>query len=279
MPPVSHFISTIESADATFEQRLDAARALASEGDPRATATDRVIIPEGAFAMGEQARPVKLGAFAIDRFPVTVAAYAVFVEAGGYGDPRFWSSDGWAWRKDNAIDKPRFWGEDEWRAYLVPNHPVVGVSFYEAEAYALFRGARLPSEAEWEKAARGTDGRRYPWGNEWRDDACGMRGVGPRSTIPIGTFPMGQSPYGVRDLVGCVWQWCADPFLGWGRSADDDERADDTLPSAARTPPSSRTTCGGAWNTLQWSVSCLGRNGYPMAARFSNLGFRCVAPA
>lgn len=274
MPPVAHLISTIESADATLAQRLEAAHALASEGDPRATAVDRVIIPSGQFAMGEPPRQVQLAAYVIDRFPVTVAAYAAFIEAGGYREPRFWSPEGWAWREEGAIEKPRFWGEDEWRAYLVPNHPVVGVSYYEAEAYAAFGGARLPSEAEWEKAARGADARKYPWGNDWRDDACGMRGVGPRTTVPIGVFPKGQSPYGLRDLVGCVWQWCSDPFLGWGASADDDERA--TAPPA---PPSRRTTCGGAWNTLQWSVSCLGRNGYPMTARFSNLGFRCVAPA
>jgi iron(II)-dependent oxidoreductase len=106
-----------------------------------------------------------------------------------------------------------------------------------------------------------------------------MRGVGPRTTVPIGVFPKGQSPYGVRDLVGCVWQWCADPFFGWGGNADDDERAADTLLSATRAGPTRQMTCGGAWNTLQWSVSCLGRNGYPMTARFSNLGFRCVTTA
>jgi formylglycine-generating enzyme required for sulfatase activity len=276
MPPADPFIATIESADATLAERLEAARGLAQEGDARATAIDRVIVPAGAFAMGDPARQVQLGAFAIDRFPVTVAAYAAFIAAGGYADARFWIPEGWAWRKESAIEKPRFWDEEEWRAYLLPNHPVVGVSFYEAEAYAAFHGARLPTEAEWEKAARGTDGRKYPWGNEWRDDACGMRGVGPRTTVPIGVFPKGESPYGVRDLVGCVWQWCVDPFLGWGGHADDDERAMDTLPSATRTTHSRRTTCGGAWNTLQWSVSCLGRNGYPTTARFSNLGFRCV---
>lgn len=264
-------MSIIENAAASLEERIEAAHALAAEGDPRAAATDRVTIPSGAFVMGEPGRRVELGAYAIDRFPVTVAAYAEFVAARGYAESRFWSDAGWAWRQEGGIDKPRFWNEDEWRAYLVPNHPVVGVCFYEAEAYAQFRGTRLPTEAEWEKAARGTDGRKYPWGQSWRDDACGMRGVGPRSTVPIGLFPQGKSPYGVFDLVGCVWQWCRDPFVGWGGSADDADAADDSA------SPARRTTCGGAWNTLQWSVSCLGRNGYPVTARFSNLGFRCVA--
>jgi formylglycine-generating enzyme required for sulfatase activity len=151
----------------------------------------------------------------------------------------------------------------------LPNHPVVGVSFFEAEAYAAFRGARLPTEAEWEKAARGTDARKYPWGTEWQADACGMRGVGPRSTVPIGVFPKGASPYGVRDMVGSVWQWCTDPFVGWRAGG-----GEEALPAEQAEPR--RTTCGGAWNTLQWSVTCVSRNGFPKDARFSNLGFRCV---
>jgi formylglycine-generating enzyme required for sulfatase activity len=168
---------------------------------------------------------------------------------------------------------PRFWGEAEWAAYLVPNHPVVGVSYFEAEAYAAFIGGRLPTEAEWEKAARGVDARKYPWGSDWIDDACGMRGVGPRSTVPVGVFPKGASPYGVRDMVGSIWQWCTDPFRGWRAEggASSDDGADRDEGAVAK-----RTTCGGAWNTLQWSVSCTSRNGYPPSARFSNLGFRCV---
>jgi formylglycine-generating enzyme required for sulfatase activity len=271
MPEVTELLSTIESRERPLDERIAAAHVLASRGDDRATAVDRVIVPAGAFAKGDPARREELGAYAIDRYPVTVAAYAAFIHRGGYDERRYWSAVGWAWREEGAIDRPRFWGEDAWRAYLVPNHPVVGVSFYEAEAYAAFRGARLPTEAEWEKAARGVDGRRYPWGNDWLDDACGMRGIGPRSTVPIGVFPKGASPYGVRDLVGCIWQWCTDPFVGWGDTsgADDDDAANTA--QVAR-----RTTCGGAWNTLQWSVSSVGRNGYPVTARFSNLGFRCV---
>src|SRR6185503_7478761 len=103
--------------------------------------------------------------FLIDRAPVTVGAYAAFIEAGGYEDRSLWSRAGWAFRTRVDLTKPRFWGEEEWAAYLVPTHPVVGVSAYEAEAYAAFSGGRLPTEIEWEKAARGTDGRRYPWGN------------------------------------------------------------------------------------------------------------------
>ena len=264
-------IEIIESSHSDLDRRIEAGHALARMGDPRAARVDCVRVEEGTFIMGDPGRDVHVAAYAIDRYPVTVAAYAAFVDGGGYNDLSLWSREGWAWRSAENVDKPRFWGDDAWRVYLTPNHPVVGVSFYEAEAYAAYRRARLPSEAEWEKAARGTDGRKYPWGNDWIEGACGMRGVGPRSTIPIGTFPKGQSPYGVRDLVGCVWQWCIDPFLGWGGSGDDGEDGPSDTPAARR------TTCGGAWNTLQWSVSCLGRNGFPPTARFSNLGFRCVS--
>jgi formylglycine-generating enzyme required for sulfatase activity len=263
----NRLMATIESAHATLDERIGAAHALAAIGDPRVLLPNAVPIPAAPSVVGRAG----LQRYAIDRFPVTVAAYATFIDAGGYRDPSYWSDAGWAWRKSLAIEQPRFWGEKEWAAYLVPNHPVVGVSFYEAEAYAAFRGARLPTEAEWERAAGGTDGRKYPWGNDWREDACGMRGVGPRSTVPVGVFPKGASPYGVRDMVGCVWQWCVDPFLGWGGSpeprASGDMEADE---------PVRRTTCGGAWNTLAWSVTCQSRNGYPSSARFSNLGFRCV---
>src|SRR5262249_29719666 len=188
-----------------------------------------VLIPEGRFTYRKEPREgagprgtgieVFVSAFEIDRYPVTVAAFGEFLDAGGYREQRLWTERGWAGRTPERIEPPRFWGEEEWAAYLVPNHPVVGVSAHEAEAYATFRGARLPTEAEWEKACRGTDARSYPWGDTWCDDACAMRGVGPRGTLPIGVFPRGTSPFGAMDLVGCVWQWCADV-------ADDDAAID-----------------------------------------------------
>ncbi len=194
------------------------------------------------------------------------------IAAGGYRERRHWSRAGWAWRTRERIDRPRFWAEAEWAAYLAPNHPVVGVSVYEAEAYAAFRGARLPTEAEWEKACRGTDGRRYPWGDAWVEDACGQRTYGPRGTVPIGSYPRGVSPYGLYDMVGCVWQWCAD-------AADEDAETDDEDPFVDPEDydeATERVTRGGGWNNLRWSISCTSRNGFPPIARFSNLGFRCV---
>ena len=281
------------SGSPLLDERIRAGEELAKLGDPRATAIDRVPIPAGPFLFGgvdlsahggpdhahdegslagAPPRRVHLSAYRIDRYPVTVAAYAEFLEAGGYRERRFWSRAGWAWKARDHIDRPRFWGEAEWAAVLVANHPVVGVSAYEAEAYAAFRGARLPTEAEWEKACRGSDGRRYPWGNNWIDDACGRRGLGPRGTVAIGTYPKGASPYGVFDLLGCVWHWCAD-------AADDDADPEDEDPFVDPDDYDSdthRVTRGGGWNNLEWSISCTSRNGFPPGARFSNLGFRCA---
>jgi iron(II)-dependent oxidoreductase len=274
-------LSLLQSSAGELDARIAAGHRLAELGDPRAVAIDRVLIPAGAFVFrggrGDTGttpgREVEVSAFRIDRFPVTVAAYAEFVEAGGYRERRHWSRAGWRWRSSERITCPRFWGEAEWAAYLVPNHPIVGVSVHEAEAYASFRSARLPTEAEWEKACRGRDGRCHPWGEEWRDGVSGNRGIGPRSTVPIGTYPGGASPYGVVDLVGSVWQWCRDAADIEADLEDEDpfvdpEGYDDDAP---------RVTKGGGWNNLPWNVCCTSRNGYPPGARFSNLGFRCAA--
>jgi gamma-glutamyl hercynylcysteine S-oxide synthase len=278
-------MAILGSEEASLHERIAAGEAWARLGDERATAIDRVLIPAGPFLYqggalddgGLEAAPrtIHISAFRIDRFPVTVAAYAEFIAAGGYEDKKLWSKAGWSFRTRAGLEQPRFWGDEAWAAYLKPNHPVVGVSAYEAEAYAAFRGARLPTEAEWEKAARGTDGRRYPWGDVWLDDACGSRTVGPRGTVPIGCFPKGRSPFGLYDVVGCVWQWCADVADEEAPVSDRDPFVDpDEYDDAEK-----RVTRGGGWNNLQWSISCTSRNGYPPMAQFSNLGFRCATSA
>ena len=186
----------------------------------------------------------------IDADLVTVADFRVFVEAGGYDDAPLWTPAGWAWRCKAHIDAPRFWDEPQWAAYLAPDHPVVGVSAFEAEAFASYRDARLPSEGAWEGACRCGDQRKFPWGNDWDDGACAHRDAGPRCTSPVGCYARGTTPSGVRDLCGSVWQWTQT------------ERGD------------RRVVCGGAWNNLRRDIGCHARNAYPPSARFSNLGFR-----
>jgi iron(II)-dependent oxidoreductase len=145
---------------------------------------------------------------------------------------------------------------------------VVGVSWFEAESYARFADARLPTEAEWEHAARGEDGRRYPWGEEWDASRAAARG-GPRRTLPVGCFPSGRSPHGLLDAAGNVWEWVADLFdpglyrRMLGGSA------------VAPHPPSDlRVARGGAWNAHPPQLRCANRNAWPPDARFSNIGFR-----
>ncbi len=277
----------IERSDLPLQNRISLAERLGELGDPRAD--EWVEVPGGVFTMGTDAaedpgqkahespriRP-DLSHFEIMRTPVTVAQFKGFVEAGGYGQRRHWSEEGWAYCTEARVALPRFWSPEElseWGAYLTPSRPVVGVSWFEAEAYARWVGARLPTEAEWEKVARGVEGWSYPWGNEWEDDRAGHRDHGPRKTLPVGVFPRGESPFGALDMVGCVWQWCLDWYAPHAYASAD--RRDPRGPEAPALPPR-RVVRGGAWNTLRFSLRCANRNCYPPTARFSNLGFRCV---
>jgi formylglycine-generating enzyme required for sulfatase activity len=276
-----------------FDVRLAMAERLGILGDPRLPPIGppaRVEVPEGPFLLGadetDDAAPQKgheypqvtldLPAFEIDRFLVTVAQFARFVDDGGYHREDLWRPQGFQWRNEQKLERPRFQEPDEraqWEIYLTPNRPIVGVSFYEAEAYARWAGGRLPTEAEWEKAARGPDGQEYPWGDEWIDDAAGGREIGPRTTLPVGVFPKGESTYGALDVVGSVWQWCADVY-----DASLYQRIDEDHPRGGDEGPVDVHRCvrGGAWNTLRYSLRCANRNSYKATARYSNLGFRVV---
>jgi iron(II)-dependent oxidoreductase len=200
---------------------------------------EEVLVPAGPFVMGTDTEPwaydnerpahvVDLPAFWIDTFPTTCAQYLEFVDAGGYDDPRWWSQQGWAWRCEAGLQHPQFWRREGsqwfclrfgWREPLRPDEPVQHVCWYEADAYARFRGKRLPTEAEWEKAASwdpatGTK-RRYPWGDADPDPSranLGQRHFGP---APVGAYPAGASPYGVHQMIGDVWEWTASTFRPW----------------------------------------------------------------
>ncbi|MFY1692551.1 ergothioneine biosynthesis protein EgtB [Plantactinospora sp. WMMB782] len=198
-----------------------------------------VLVPAGRFDMGTSTdpwaldnerpgHPVELPAYAIDAAPVTNAAYLAFVADGGYADPRWWSEPGWQHRCSAGLTAPMHWRRDGagWGytrfgrfAPLVPDEPVVHVSFHEAEAYAAWAGKRLPTEAEWEKAARWDPvsgrSRRYPWGDE--DPTPEHANLGQRhlAPAPVGAYPAGASPLGVHQLVGDVWEWTSSPFVGY----------------------------------------------------------------
>ncbi len=237
-------------------------------------------VPAGPFLRGspkgfalpneEPQTTLTLSAFEIDPLPVTAEDFERFIAAGGYTTRALWSDEGWAFVERDKLGRPRFHGEPEWAHVTGPQQPVVGVSWYEAQAYARFAGKRLPTEAEWEKAARGGDGRVYPWGDAWEEGRCSFRGGTVRAAPPVGRYPSGASPYGVLEMAGGVWEWCAD-WYDEGYYA----HAPSTDPQG---PPSGqmKVARGGAWNALPLLNRTANRNAWRPTARFSNIGFRCA---
>lgn len=144
-----------------------------------------VKIPAGVFLFGEEKEKVETKEYFIDVYPVTNVEYKKFVEATGHPDPASWRNGNWPTGKEN--------------------HPVVEVNWASASAYAEWAGKRLPTNEEWEKAARGIDGRIWPWGNEFDREKCNTYSG---DTTPVGQYsPQGDSPYGCQDMAGNVWEW------------------------------------------------------------------------
>ena len=197
-----------------------------------------VLVPAGEAALGvdgteepwslDNERPahtVHLPAFRIGRTPVTNAEYARFVEAGGYDQQRWWSARGWQHRQQAGLERPQFWRPDGTRRRFglveeIPaDEPVQHVCFFEAEAYATWAGARLPTEQEWEKAcawdpARGRR-RRWPWGDAEPTPSLANLGGAALRPAPVGAYPAGASAYGAEQLIGDVWEWTSSGFEPW----------------------------------------------------------------
>jgi iron(II)-dependent oxidoreductase len=229
-------IQLMESFEYPLPQRL---ASLSRARDNSATPNE-CLVEAGPFVMGtddrswayDNERPafeVDLPAFWIDTHPVTNSAYTEFVDADGYDDARWWSAAGWEWRTDAGLQHPEFWrrapGGWEHRRFgrwepVPPEEPVQHVGWYEADAYARWLGKRLPTEAEWEKAASwdATLGRkrRFPWGDDEPTPAlANLAHTGARSCLapdPVGTHPAGASPWGCQQMVGDVWEWTASDF-------------------------------------------------------------------
>ena len=192
-----------------------------------------VAVPGGRYRIGAEretsfvfdnekwAHDVEIAPFRIARAAVTNSEFAAFVEAGGYRDQRPWSPEGWRWRAACGAQKPLYWERTDggWahRRYdslrpLPPDHPVIHVCWYEAEAFCAFAGRRLPTEAEWELAASTPEKRRFPWGDEeWREAFANLDGRAG-GTVPVAAHPQGDSAYGCRQMIGNVWEWTATSF-------------------------------------------------------------------
>ena len=253
--------------------------------------SEMIQIPSGYFEQGNDSiealdneRPlhrVTLETYWIDRYPVTCGQYRAFMEAGGYQNYRWWSADGWEWLQLHLVTQPLYWTNDPaW-----DTHPVYGINWYEAEAYARFVGKRLPTEAEWEKAASwdSAAGRRriYPWGEEEPaahlcNYAClGMDGDTPLQTTPVDAYPAGLSPYGCYDMLGNVWEWTASVFHGYEGFV--------TYPYAGYSKVyfdgQHRVLRGGSWATRSWALRSSFRNWYHPGVRQILAGFRCAKSA
>lgn len=241
-----------------------------------------VYVSAGPFTMGSPAgegsddeRPqheMPVDAFWIGLTEVTNAQYKHFVDDKGYDNQAWWTAAGWQWRTENKITLPEYWNDEKWNN---PNQPVVGVSWYEATAYATWLAAeaglsvRLPTEAEWEKAARGTDGRKYPWGDESPNDQLLNYNSTVGKTVDVGSYPDGASPYGALDMAGNVWEWTATQwvanYVDYANVVYNEKEGDAV-----------RTLRGGAWDFLAVVVRSADRDWYLPTSRGNFVGFRLV---
>ena len=196
---------------------------------------DMVRVPAGAFLYGSARAEIDLPEFWIDRTPVTNTEYARFVTAQGHAPPPHWSGQ----TPPSAI----------------ADHPVTHISWYDAHAYARWAGKRLPNEHQWEKAARGSDGRAYPWGNQAPTTDLSKFSHNGSGSAPVGQrSPQSDSPYGCADMAGNVWEWTTDDY---------DRRR--------------KTLRGGRWSNFQLDMDVTNRNLLAPNQRRPYVGFRCVA--
>ncbi len=264
-----------------LKQRFEAGAVVGDLGDIRLRENNIVQVKKGWFMMGTKEgfydskpqRKIYLDEYGISKYPVTNEEYEKFVSAGGYEKEEFWTASGWKWKSREGITEPSFMLDRKWSGR---NFPVVGISWYEARAYAAWvsretgRRYRLPTEAEWEKAARGSHGIEYPWGEEFNSDWCNSLECGLNRTSPIGIFPQGISPNGCYDMAGNVWEWCLDWY-----DAEYFTKAPEKNPQGPESG-AQRSVRGGSWKVDAFECRTGFRNFAEPTLRDDDLGFRLV---
>jgi formylglycine-generating enzyme required for sulfatase activity len=223
-------------------------------------------------------RLVYLDSFYLDRYEVTNALFEKFVRATGHRTTAEHDGDAGVSRRISGKLQYLMVKGATWRSPAGPgstapqDHPVVQVSWDDAQAYCRWAGKRLPTEAEWEKAARGPDGRRQPWGNTWEKDRARFddnRGFfAKETTAPVGSYPSGASPFGILDLAGNVWEWVQD----WYGLYDSGTLRNPTGPSSGQL----RVVRGGAWDNAGWNLQSVFRGKNAPTHRSNAHGFRCA---
>ncbi len=223
--------------------------------------------------------------YTMGRFPVTNGEYMKFMEDGGYGDFRNWLSDGWKKVRENGWNSPMYWEvvDDVWHTRdfgglrpVNPAEPVVHVSYYEADAYARWAGMRLPTEAEWERAAcwdpREGAMRPYPWGSgEPRPRRCNLLESHIWGCAPVGGYPGGASPCGCEQMIGDVWEWTSSEFVGYPGFVSKFQEYNDKWFTGQK------VLRGGSFGTPAMSIRGSYRNFFRLDERWVFAGFRLAA--
>ncbi|ABK77007.1 conserved hypothetical protein [Cenarchaeum symbiosum A] len=230
---------------------------------------------------------VYLEDYTIGAYPVTNGEYLLFMEDGGYGSYRHWLSDGWDRVKENGWNSPMYWEKegDEWytnglagRRKINPKEPVCHVSFYEADAYCRWAGKRLPTEAEWEKAALWNEEEQtksvFPWGDGApSEDRANLYESGLWKCTEAGSYPEGASPSGCHQMVGDAWEWTSSEFVGYpGFRSGFDEYNDKWFTGQ-------KVLRGGSYATPSMAIRGTYRNFFRLDERWMFCGFRCAGDA